>query len=92
MIRGKTPRQPIILNINQIKVEESLKLVLLGLTINNRLIFKFLKFYLKIKQLQYKALKFIYDSSESYDELLSRSNEVSIYQKHLRTHFGYRNL
>ena len=70
MIRGKTPRQPIILNINQIKVEESLKLVLLGLTINNRLIFKFLKFYLKIKQLQYKALKFIYDSSESYEELL----------------------
>ena len=35
MILGKTPRQPIILNINQMKIEESQKVVLLGLTINN---------------------------------------------------------
>ena len=40
MILGKTPRQPIILNINQIKVDESQKVVLLGLTIDNRLTFK----------------------------------------------------
>ena len=40
MILGKTPRQLIMLNINQIKVEESQKVVLLGLTINNRLTFK----------------------------------------------------
>ena len=40
MILGKTPRQPIILNINQMKVEESQKVVLLGLTIDNRLTFK----------------------------------------------------
>ena len=40
MILGKTPRQPIILNINQIKVEESQKTVLLGLTIDNQLTFK----------------------------------------------------
>ena len=40
MILGKTPRQPIILSINQIKVEESQNVVLLGLTIDNRLTFK----------------------------------------------------
>ena len=40
MILGKTPRKLIILNINQIKVEESQKVVLLGLTIDNRLTFK----------------------------------------------------
>ena len=40
MILGKTPRQLIMLNINQIKVEESQKVVLLGLTIDNRLAFK----------------------------------------------------
>ena len=37
MILVKTPRQSIILNINQIKVRESQKVVLLGLTIDNRL-------------------------------------------------------
>ena len=40
MILGKTPRQVLMLNINQIKVEESQKVVLLGLTIDNRLTFK----------------------------------------------------
>ena len=40
--------------------------------------------YLKIEKIQYKALKIIYNSSESYEELLTRSNEVSIHQKHLR--------
>ena len=40
MILGKTPRQPVILNINEIKVEESQKIVLLSLTIDNRLTFK----------------------------------------------------
>ena len=35
MILGKTPKQPIMLNINQIKVEQSQKVVLLGLTIDN---------------------------------------------------------
>ena len=40
MILGKTPRQPTILNINQIKVEESQKVVLLVLTIENPLTFK----------------------------------------------------
>ena len=34
VILGKTPRKPIILNINQIKVEESQKVVLLGLIID----------------------------------------------------------
>ena len=41
------------------------------------------KDYLKIELDQYKALKMIYNSSESYAELLTRSNEVSVYQKHL---------
>ena len=39
-ILGKTPRQPIMLNINQIKVQQSQKAVLLGLTIGNWLTFK----------------------------------------------------
>ena len=38
----------------------------------------------KIEKIQYKALKIIYNSSESYEELLTRSKEVSIHQKHLR--------
>ena len=36
--------------------------------------------YLKI---QYKALKIVYNSNESYEELLLRNNEVSIHQKQL---------
>ena len=40
MILGKTLRQPITLNINQIKVKESQKVLLLGLTIDNQLTFK----------------------------------------------------
>ena len=133
MILGKTPRQVLMLNINQIKVEESQKVVLLGLTIDNRLTFKdrvgtlcsttkcklhalrrirkyltlekakllynaFInsqfnyasviwifckKDYLKIEKIQYKALKNIYSSSESYEELITRSNEMSVHQKHL---------
>ena len=133
MILGKTPRQPIILNINQMKVDKSQKVVLLGLTIDNRLTFKdhvdmlcstanyklhalrrirkyltlektkllynaFInsqfnyasviwmfcrkKDYLKIEKIQYKALKIIYNSSESYEELFTHSSDVSIHQKH----------
>ena len=40
MIFGKTSRQPITLNINQIKVKESQKVLLLGLTIDNQVTFK----------------------------------------------------
>ena len=40
MILGKKPRQPITLNKNQINVKESQKVVLLGLTTDNRLTFK----------------------------------------------------
>ena len=40
--------------------------------------------YLKIEKIYYKALKIIYNNNEAYDELLARSNEVSIHQKHLR--------
>ena len=32
--------------------------------------------YLKIKKIQYKALKIVYNSNESYEELLLRNNEV----------------
>ena len=40
MILGKTPRQPIILNINKYRDKKSRKVVLLVLTIDNRLTFK----------------------------------------------------
>ena len=40
--------------------------------------------YLKIEKIQYKALKIVYNSNASYEELLLRNNEVSIYQKQLR--------
>ena len=42
------------------------------------------KDYLKIEEIPYKALKIISNSNESYEELLTRNNEVSIHQKHLR--------
>ena len=38
-----------------------------------------------MKKIQYQASNIIYNSSEFYEELLIRSNEVSIHQKHLRT-------
>ena len=37
------------------------------------------KDYLKIEKIQYKALKIIY-----YEEPLTRNNEVSMHQEHLR--------
>ena len=40
MVLGKSTRQSIILNINNIKIRESSSVVLLGLTIDNRLTFK----------------------------------------------------
>ena len=41
MIRGKSSRQSIILNIINIKIKESLSVIfLLGFTIDNRLTFK----------------------------------------------------
>ena len=43
------------------------------------------KDYLKIEKFQCNALKVIYNSSESYVELLTRSNEVPTHQKHVRT-------
>ena len=39
MVLGKTVRQPMILNINQVKVNKSQKVDLLGLTIVNQLTF-----------------------------------------------------
>ena len=40
------------------------------------------KNYLKIEKTQYKALKIIYNNNESYDELVTHSNEVSIHQNY----------
>ena len=40
MILGKGSRLPVILNINNIKIRESQKVMLLGLTIDNCLTFK----------------------------------------------------
>ena len=133
MILGKSTRQSITLNINNRKIRESLSVVLLGFTIDNRLTFKdhisilfcrasfklhalrrirkylttdkaqllcnafinsqfncasiiwmFCQDYLKIEKIQYKALKIVYTSNESYKKLLSHNNEVSIHQKQLR--------
>ena len=135
MTLGKSTRQSIILNINNVKIRESSSVILLGLTIDNRFTFKdhinillrrasfklhalrrirkyltavkarllynaFINSqfnyasiiwmfchkqdYLKIEKIQYKALKIVYNSNESYEELLLRNNEVSIHQKQLR--------
>ena len=134
MVLGRSTRQSIILNINNIKIRESSGVILLGLTIDNRLNFKVhintlcrrtnLKFhslrrireylttakakllyntfinsqfnyasiiwmfchkqdYLKTAKIQYKALKIVYNSNESYEELFLRNNEVPIHQKQL---------
>ena len=40
--------------------------------------------YLKISKMRYKGLKIVYNSNESYEELLILNNEVSIHQKQLR--------
>ena len=40
--------------------------------------------YLKNKKNQYKPLKIVYNSNESYEELLLCNSEVSIHQKQLR--------
>ena len=136
MILGKSTRQSIILNINNVKIRESSSVILLGLTVDNRLTFKdhinisvrratfklhalrrIRKYltavkakllynaiinsqlfnyasiiwmfchkqdYLKIEKIQYKALKIVYNSNESYEELFLRNSEVSIHQKQLR--------
>ena len=130
MILAKSTRQSIILNINNVKIRESSSVILLGLTIDNRLTFKdhinillrrasfklhalrTIRKYLtavkarllynafinsqfnyasiiwmfchKQEKIQYKALEIVYNSNESYEELLLRHNEVSIHQKQLR--------
>ena len=40
--------------------------------------------YLKMEKIQYKALKIVFNSNESIENLLLHSNEVSIHQKQLR--------
>ena len=40
--------------------------------------------YLKTKKIQYKALKIVFNSNESFEDLILYSNEVSINQKQLR--------
>ena len=40
--------------------------------------------YLKMKKIQYKALKIVFNSNESLEDPLLHSTEVSIYQKQLR--------
>ena len=39
---------------------------------------------LKMEKIQFKALKIVFNSNESFEDLLLHSNEVSIYQKQLR--------
>ena len=40
--------------------------------------------YHKIQNIHYKALKVVYKSNESYEHLLTLSNDVSIHQRHLK--------
>ena len=40
--------------------------------------------YLKMEKIQYKALKTVFNSNESSEDLILHRNEVSIYQKQLR--------
>ena len=40
--------------------------------------------YLKMEKIQYKALKIVFNSNESLEDLLLHSSEVSIHQKQLR--------
>ena len=42
------------------------------------------KDYLKMEKIQYKALKIVFNSNKSFEDLLLHSNEVSIHQKELR--------
>ena len=128
MILGKGSRLPVILNINDIKIRESQKVILLGLSIDNCLTFKdhidalcrnasyklhalrrirkyltpdkakvlynaFINSqfsyasiiwmfcrktdYLKMEKIQYKALKIVFNSNESFEDLLLHSNEVT---------------
>ena len=37
-----------------------------------------------MEKIQYKVLKIVFNSNESFDDLLLHSNEVSIHQKQLR--------
>ena len=39
--------------------------------------------YLKIQKIHHKALKVVFNSDDSYDELLHMSNETAIHQKYL---------
>ena len=41
-------------------------------------------FYLKIQKIHHKTLKVIYQSNNTYEELLELSETVSIHQRHLR--------
>ena len=40
--------------------------------------------YLKMEKIRYKALKILFDSNESVEDLFLHRNEVSIHQKQLR--------
>ena len=40
--------------------------------------------YLKIGKIHHKTLKVIYESNDTYDNLLLLSNTVSVQQRHLR--------
>ena len=41
------------------------------------------KDYLTMEKVQYKALKIVFNSNESFEDLILHTNEVSVYQKQL---------
>ena len=40
--------------------------------------------YSKIEKIHHKTLKVIYESNDTYENLLLRSNTVSVHQRHIR--------
>ena len=45
--------------------------------------------YLKIEKIHHKTLKVIYESNDTYDNLLLQSNTVSVHQRHLAFLISY---
>ena len=50
------------------------------------------RLYLKVQKIHHKTLKVIYQSNETYKELLELSETVSIHQGHLRLFITLRKL
>ena len=83
MILGKSTRQSIILNINNIKIRESSSVVLLGLTVYNRLTFKdHINMLCRIASFKLHALRRI-------RKYLTSDKAKSLYNAFINSQFNY---